>query len=116
MSGSTARLARVAAVSPLAARRAVLAEDEQLLVTELRALSYDVSSVWDLVNNEHSWKRRFIGPYPAAYPVLVRHFALPHHRLIREGIVRSLTVRNGGDVVADALLTGFQLEQDSQLR
>src|ERR1041385_5580317 len=58
-----------------AALEATLREDQRLLVAELRGLGYDVASVWDLVNNTAHpvLKRRFIGPYPAAYPVLVRH-------------------------------------------
>ncbi len=102
----------------LAAREADLRGDERMLVAELQGLGYDIDSVWDLVNNAPHpvLDRRFIGPYPAAYPVLVRHLVLPHHQRIKEGIVRSLTVRDGGSLVEEALLAAFQLEQDPQLR
>src|SRR5262249_36979734 len=75
-------------------------------------------SVWDLVNDAPHpvLEGRFVGPYHAAYPALVRHLALPHHRRIKEGIVRALTVRDGGILVEETLLAAFQLEQNPQLR
>jgi hypothetical protein len=101
-----------------AALEVALREDERELVAELGVLGYHVASVWDLVNNAPHpvLERRFIGSYTTAYPVLVRHLILPHHRRIKEGIVRSLTVRDGGILVEKALLAAFQLEQNPQLR
>ena len=102
----------------LAERARAAALDERELVAEIRAVGYDVESVYDLVNNAPHpvLERRFIGPYPAAYPILLRHLGLPHSYVIREGIVRALTVRDGGPAVATALLAAFVQESDAELR
>jgi hypothetical protein len=96
----------------------ICAEDQQMLVAEIRQLGYDIDSVYDLVNNvPHPFlERRFIGPYPDAYPTLVRHLSLPHHPRVREGIIRALTVKDGGRLVEDALLGEFRKESDKMLR
>ncbi len=109
---------RDARANALAHREAELAEDERELVTDIRAIGYDIDSVYDLVNNTPHplLHRRFVGPYPHAYPVLVRHLSIPHARPIREGIVRALTIRDGGPPVINALLSGFQDETDTGLR
>lgn len=96
----------------------VLRADEALMVAEIRGLGYDVGSVWDLVNNAPHpvLERRFIGEYDGAYPVLVRHLKLPHHPRVREGIIRALTVRDGGALVEDALLDALSEETDAELK
>src|SRR5690242_4230961 len=90
------RAAREARDRARAVRAEAVASDERELVAELRACGYDVDSVYDLVNNAPHpvLARRFLGPYPAAYPVLVRHLDVPHMRVVREGVIRALTVRD----------------------
>lgn len=102
----------------LAERAAAAAADERELVAEVRAAGYDIGSVYDLVNNEPHpvLARRFVGPYPDAYPVLVRHLGVPHGKAIRAGVIRALTVRDGGPDVAAALFAAFGREEDPGLR
>ena len=102
----------------LAALDEVLAADEALMVAEIRGLGYDIDSVWDLVNNTPHpvLERRFIGGYEKAYPTLVRHLELAHHRRTREGVIRALTVRDGGEMVETALLAALHEESDPELR
>ena len=102
----------------LEGRARELSEREALLVAELRNVGFDLDSVWDFVNNvpHPVLERRFVGTYENAYPVLVRHLGLPHHRRIREGIIRALTVRDGGDPVETALLAALREERDPELR
>ncbi|HEX6574014.1 MAG TPA: hypothetical protein VF042_03510 [Gemmatimonadaceae bacterium] len=99
-------------------RAATHAADERELVAEIRDAGYDIDSVYDLVNNEPHpvLARRFIGPYPAAYSSLIRHLSIPHLPAIREGIVRALTVKDGGSEVEAALLAAFAGETDPHLR
>ena len=109
---------RTAQEARLSELKAVCAADEAQLVAELRAVGLDIDSIWDLVNNTpHPFlQRRFLGPYPTGNAVLVEHLAKPHHPRIREGIVRALTVKDGGRAVEDALLDQFTLEKDSGLQ
>jgi hypothetical protein len=102
----------------LAERAATQAAAEAPLVAELRRAGLPVDSVYDLVNNApHAvLSRRFIGAYQVAYPILVRHLALPYPIRIREGIIRALTVRDGGPAVEEALLAAFEAERDPALR
>ena len=92
--------------------------DEALLVRKVRAIGYDIDSVWDLVNNapHPHLSRRFVGPYSGAYSTLLKHLEQPHHPRIREGIVRALTVKDGGPQVEEALLSAFRKELDASLR
>lgn len=102
----------------LAAFSAQFANEERIISREAKALGYAVRSVWDFVNNDwHSvLERRFIGPYDLAYPMLTRHLKIPHHPRVREGIIRALTARDGGELVWQALLHEFQREKDTGLR
>ena len=94
------------------------AEDEGELVREIREQGYDIDSVWDLVNNTpHEFlERRFIGSYANAYSVLVAHLDVRHHPRIREGIVRALTVDDGGQEAESALLQAFLAESSPALK
>jgi hypothetical protein len=88
--------------------------DEQPLVVELRALGLRVDSVYDLVNNHPHpvLPTNFVGPYKQAYPLLLRHLAIPHEPNVREGIIRALIVR---DLPVDAhslLLDQLRTEQN----
>lgn len=48
--------------------------------------------------------------------MLVRHLQLPHHPRVREGIIRALTVRDGGELVWQALYSEFTTETDKEMR
>lgn len=93
-------------------------EEDERLAREARTLGYKISSVWDFVNNTPHpiLPRPFVGPYERAYPLLVRHLRLPHHQRVREGIIRALIVKDGGPLVAAALLEQFVTEKDRNLR
>ncbi len=96
----------------------ICAQDEAELVAEIRAVSCVVESVWDLVNNNpHPFiERCFVGSYPTAYPVLIKHLSLPHHERVREGIIRALTIKDGGLGLEKALFTQFEMERNPKLR
>jgi hypothetical protein len=102
----------------VAAGAVELQADETALVRRIRAVGYDIDSVWDLVNNApHAFlARRFVGPYERAYPLLIEHLGIRHHPRIREGIIRALTVRDGGLQVENALLGAFERESAAELR
>ena len=102
----------------LAAYAAEFADEEKAIAAEAKALGYAISSVWDLVNNAPHpiLDRPFVGPYDRAYPMLVRHLQLPHHHRVREGVIRALTVRDGGEAVWRALYHEFTHETDKNLR
>lgn len=55
------------------------------LVQELKTVNVNVSSVWDLVNTSSA--------YVAALPILLKHLQRPYSPRTREGIARSLAVR-----------------------
>jgi len=79
---------------------------------------YEVDSVWDLVNNRpHPFlETNFSGEYTKAYPVLIRHLQVPHVSAIREGVIRALTVKDGGKEVENALLDAFNEEKEPSLK
>ncbi len=58
---------------------------EAPLVDELRAAGFEVQSAWDLVNTPSS--------YPLAVPILLKHLPRSYPAAVREGIARSLAVR-----------------------
>lgn len=88
----------------LAAREAMLREDEQPLVSALRDVGLDVDSVWDLVNTSIA--------YPEAIPTLLEHLQRPYHPTTREGIARALTVRSAKGIAWNVLLREFLKEND----
>jgi hypothetical protein len=100
------------------AHHKVCAADEAELVAEIRSVGYDIDSVWDLANNipHPILERRFLGEYSLAYPILVRHLYTPHRNETREGIIRALSVEDGGPEVETSLLNCFQSETDDNLR
>jgi hypothetical protein len=99
-----------------AALVAEFADEERAISREAKALGYAIKSVWDFVNNTPFLERPFVGPYERAYPMLVRHLQLPHHPRVREGIIRALTVRDGGEAVWHALHLEFTKETDKNMR
>lgn len=101
-----------------ARRAAERARHERKLVCEIREIGYEIDSVWDLVNNTPHpiLERKFTGPYERAYSILIRHLKLPYVPKIREGIIRALTVRDGGPELEAALLDELNNEQAPDLR
>ena len=69
----------------LAAERAVLAAAEAPLTRDLNAAGFQVDSVWDLVNTAER--------YTAALPILLDHLQRDYPDEVREGIARSMAVR-----------------------
>jgi len=55
------------------------------LIADLKAVGYEVESVWDLVNTAM--------PYPEALPVLLDHLQRDYPSRVREGIARALATR-----------------------
>lgn len=98
------------------ARVAGLAEecaaDEAELCSALAALGYPVASVYDFINQGTGFSQN----YASAYPLLVRHLHVRHHPNIREGIIRALTVQDGGPLVWEALLREFGHENGKILK
>ena len=82
--------------------------DEMPLVQELRKAGFQVESVYDFVNTREEYRE--------ALPILVRHLDVPHDPCIREGIIRSLTIKYGGPEVEEALLRQFYSEAHAQTR
>lgn len=95
-----------------------LVRDEQAIVTQANGLGYDIESVWDFVNNASHpvLGNRFTGPYERAYPMLVEQLQRPHHPRVREGVIRALTVKDGGEPVWAALYQAFTEETDNLQR
>jgi hypothetical protein len=75
------RLAERQAVA--ATQAAAAAEDERALVADLCSAGVTVSSVYDFIGVS-------VAPLAAA-PVLVKHLAVPHIRIVRDGIIRALS-------------------------
>jgi hypothetical protein len=68
-------------------------------------------------NTSHEFlERKFTGDYPNALPTLIKHLDVPHERIIREGVIRALTVKNGGKEVEEALLRHFYSEDHSETK
>jgi hypothetical protein len=76
--------------------------DEKELVAGINALGFNISSVFDFVNSAAS--------YPKAIPTLLRHLDLPHDPMIREGIIRALTIKGLDSDVQETLLRHFRTE------
>jgi hypothetical protein len=85
-------------------RREELRPEQTPLLIELASVGIKVDSVWDLVNAKWS--------YPAAIPVLSAHLQRVHHPLLREGIVRALTVPEARGVAGRVILSELQRPND----
>lgn len=81
------------AVAQLAAE---LEPEERPLLTELAAVGFHVTSVWDMVNTRSSYKN--------AIPVLCKYLPHAHHPVLREGIARALTAREAEGIAGRVLL------------
>jgi hypothetical protein len=90
-----------------AAERELVAEQADLL-SDLKDVGVSASSVYDFVNAG--------GASPAAVPVLVKHLRRPYHPRIREGIIRSLTVRHAKELAYAPLVAMFESEREPTMR
>lgn len=91
----------------LAMERELVAEQADLL-SNLKDVGVPVASVYDFVNVG--------GTPPEAVPVLVKHLRRPYHPRIREGIIRSLTVRHARGLAYAPLVEAFKSERDPIMR
>ena len=83
-------------------RAEMLDANESSLVADLKAVGLDVDSVYDLVHS----------PNHDAIPVLAMHLSRDYHELIREGIIRALSVRAAKDAVGSRLIEMFPAERN----
>ena len=65
-------------------RSARLRVEEEPILVDLRAIGWNVESVWDLVNTSTG--------YSEAIPILLKHLLLPYSDRTREGIARAVAV------------------------
>jgi HEAT repeats len=84
-------------------------EAEGPVLAALREVGVEVEHVGDLVN------RRDID-YRDAIPVLIEQMGLVSHPLLREWLIRALTVRSARPAAARPLLDEFRKEPDDYLR
>ena len=87
--------------------------EDAALCAAINSLGYSISSVYDLFNQSELGFRK---DYSSAYPLLIEHLHVQHHPRIREGVIRALTVRNGGKAIWEPLLAEFMKEDDKILR
>ena len=92
--------------------------DEKKLVSEIRAAGYKIDSVWDLVNNRpHPFLPiKFTSEYKKAYPILVKHLKIKHHKKVTEGIIRALMEKDAKDIAGETILKRFFEEKDKHLK
>lgn len=88
------------------AREEKLDAAEEPLVNALRSVGVSVASVWDLVNTR--------AKYTEALPTLLEHLARPYPVEIREGIARSLAVRESRHAW-NQLVEHYRLEHDPRV-
>ena len=72
-----------------AERSAHLRVEEEPILADLRAIGWEVKSVWDLVNTS--------SPYPGAIPILLKHLTQAYSDRTKEGIARALAVPDARD-------------------
>lgn len=87
--------------------KAMLARDERGLIRDLADAGVSIGSVWDLVDDA--------APCPEAYPVLIAHLSVPHHRRIREGIIRAL-ISPDAEVAVEPLIREIGRESEFDMR
>ncbi len=81
--------------------RTNLGEEDLKVVSALRETGLEVLSVWDVVHMRRS--------YPEAIPTLVRMLPEVRDLGVKEGIVRSLSVKDAISVAAKPLVHEYQL-------
>ncbi|MEM6362741.1 MAG: hypothetical protein AAF731_21810, partial [Bacteroidota bacterium] len=78
---------------------ALRAKEYQSLINELKVLGINIESIWDLVNTKSSYK--------AAIPILIAHLSKPYHIKNKEGIIRSLAVKEAKGVACRAIIDEY---------
>ena len=78
--------------------------EENPLLADLNSVGVKVDSVWDLVNAKWS--------YRTAIPVLSEHLQRARHPLLREGIVRALTVPEARGIAGRVVLSELSRSGD----
>ena len=86
-----------------------LEKDEEQLVWEINQIGFNIDTVYDFVN-ENSLD------YSKAYPILVKHLKIDHHKKIKEGIIRALTVKNAKKIAGSILLEMFYNEKQENTK
>ena len=81
----------------LQAREKRYLEEEAPLRDELHRLGYPVKWVWDFVNAKENY-------YVSAIPTLIDHLLLPYSDQIREGIARSLAMKEARGVAGPPIV------------
>lgn len=76
-------------------------EEEAPLREELHRLGYPVKWVWDFVNAKQNY-------YLDAIPTLIDHLQRPYSDEIREGIARSLAMREARGIAGSAIVAVLQ--------
>lgn len=76
-----------------------LRQQAKSLYDELSQIGIWIKSVWDLVNTSAS--------YPEAVPILVKYLSEPYHLRNKEGIVRSLAVKEAKGVANKAIMDEY---------
>lgn len=74
--------------------------DNRKIAAKLRPLGIHISSIYDLVNTSK--------PYPEAIPVLIELLSEIESPMIKEGLVRALTVKYGGAELLVTLLEEYK--------
>ncbi|MBM3235948.1 HEAT repeat domain-containing protein [Candidatus Poribacteria bacterium] len=82
-------------------------QDDLMVVKALQKVGIEVHSVYDLVNTSQS--------YEAAIPVLLKLLPEVKEEVIKEGIVRALTVKEARCLASRPLLNEFKLANLSQV-
>ena len=83
-------------------------EDEERVLNELEKRGLRLNSIWDLVNGPDCPKELI--------PTLVECLREVRHPSVKEGIVRSLTIRAARGIADDALLHEFRNSDDDLYR
>ena len=76
------------------------AQEYEALITELQQKGIFIKSIWDLVNSKK--------PYPQIIEILIKHLSFGYHHRTKEGIVRSLIVKEAKGKATEALMREFQ--------
>jgi len=74
--------------------------EQQTLIEELNSVGITITSVWDLVNTNKSYKK--------AIPILIRHLERTYNTRIKEGIVRALAVKEARGIACRAVIDEYQ--------
>jgi hypothetical protein len=74
--------------------------DEKPLIYDLAKAGVSISSCWDLVNTNTSYK--------SAIPILIEHLSKPYHIKNKEGIVRALTVKEAKGIACRAIIDEYR--------